>query len=53
MTYDQAPRNSIETPTITANNIQERKLIKIIPESFAIFETILSKEAEQMIINEK
>jgi hypothetical protein len=29
MTYAQATRNSIETPTITANNTHEHTLIKI------------------------
>jgi hypothetical protein len=48
MTYDEATRNTIETPTITANNTQEHTLIKIMQDSFTSFETILSKQAEQM-----
>jgi hypothetical protein len=48
MTYAQATRNSIETPTITANNTPEHTLTKIIQESFTRFETIFSKQAEQM-----
>jgi hypothetical protein len=48
MTYSKVSRNSIETPTITANNIQKHTLIKIMQESFTMFETILSKQAEQM-----
>jgi hypothetical protein len=49
ITYAQATRNSIETPTITANNTQEHTLIKIMQESFTRLETILSKQGEQMI----
>jgi hypothetical protein len=48
MTYAQATRNSIEKPTITPNNTQERTLIKIMKESFARFKTILSRKDEQM-----
>jgi hypothetical protein len=48
MTYVQATRNSTETPTITANNTQEHTQIKTMQESFTGFETILSKQAEQM-----
>jgi hypothetical protein len=46
--YAQATRNSIETPTTTANNTQEHTLIKIKQKSFTRFETIFSKQAEQM-----
>jgi hypothetical protein len=48
MTYAQTTRNSIETPKIPANNTQEHTLIKPKQESFIRFETILSKQAEQM-----
>jgi hypothetical protein len=48
MTYTQATRNTIETPTITENKPQEHILIKIMQESFTRFKTILSKQAEQM-----
>jgi hypothetical protein len=53
MTYAQGTRTSIEKPMITANNTQECTLIKIMQVSFTRFETMLSEEAEQMIINEK
>jgi hypothetical protein len=48
MTYAQATRNSTETPKTTANNIQEHTPIKMMQESFTRFETILSKQAQQM-----
>jgi hypothetical protein len=47
MTYTQVTRNSIEMLT-TANNTQGDILIKLMLESFTHFETILSKQAEQM-----
>jgi hypothetical protein len=47
-THAQATRNSIETPTITANNTQEHSLIKIMQESFTRLETVLTKQSEQM-----
>jgi hypothetical protein len=47
-TYAQATRNAVETPTITANDTKEHTLIKIMQESFKRFQSILSKQAEQM-----
>jgi hypothetical protein len=48
MTYAQATRNSIETPTIIEDNTQEQTLIKLMQESFTRFQTFFSKQAEQM-----
>jgi arsenate reductase-like glutaredoxin family protein len=48
MAYAQATRNSIGTSQISANNTDESTLIKLMQESFTPFETILSKQAEQM-----
>jgi predicted peptidase len=45
---DQATRNGIEMPTITANNTKENTLIKLMQKSFTRFETILSKQGKQM-----
>jgi hypothetical protein len=52
MTYAQATGNSIEMPTITANNTQEYTLIKIMQESFTRFKIILSKQPEQEHVHE-
>jgi hypothetical protein len=46
--YDQAERNRIETPKISANNTQEHTFIKATQEHFTRFEIIWSKQAEQM-----
>jgi hypothetical protein len=48
MTYAQATGNSIEMPIITVNNTQEQTLVKMKQESITRFETVLSKQAEQM-----
>jgi hypothetical protein len=48
MTYPQAMRTSIVTPTITAHNTQEHTLIEIMQDSYTRFDTILSKQAEQI-----
>lgn len=46
--HAQATINSTETPTIASDNTQEQTLIKIKQEFLTIFETLLSKQAEQM-----
>jgi hypothetical protein len=48
MTYAQSTRNRTETPKIPENNTEEHTLIKLIQMSFTQFNTILSKQAEQM-----
>jgi hypothetical protein len=48
MTYSQTTRNSIKTPKVLPNKTQGNSLIKLMQASFTRFETILSKQAEQM-----
>jgi hypothetical protein len=48
MTYVEVTTKSNERPTITANKTQDHAQIKKMQESFTRFETILSKQAEQM-----
>jgi hypothetical protein len=48
MAKPQATINNIEKPTNTVNNTQEHTLIELTQESFARFDTVLSKQAEQL-----
>jgi hypothetical protein len=48
MAQTQATTNNIETPTNTVNNTQEHTIIELTQESFARFDTVMSKQAEQL-----